>query len=169
MLSTALLLVLLLIQAATLAALLLWLRSYLRDRFGQLMVVQCEQQRALQLLGEQLGSLQRGSAEQCGILERLTRVSQEQGRALEQQGRNVEAAQLSIMESHAQAIAEIRELRTAIVALEREVASQAHRVLSHLAWEEVERYIEDEKTPEAERDFFRRLRSRRSAAADPGG
>jgi hypothetical protein len=165
MLTTALLLVLLLLQAATLGALLLWLRSYLRDRFGQHMVVQREQQRALQLLGDQLGSLQRSAAEQCGMLERLTRLSQEQARALERQTGIMEDG---IMTTQAHTNAEIRELRGVVVALERELAAQAHGFLSHLAWEEVERYIANERTPEAEKDFFIGLRSRRSAAGDRG-
>ncbi len=166
MLSTPLLIVLLalvlLLQLATLAGLLYWLRAYLRDQFGQLLVVLRELQHAVRLLGEQLGTLQRASAEQAGdqarALEQQARAFEEQTRVLQGQTRLIETG---IMPAQAQANAEIRELRAAVVLLEREVAAQAHRVLSHLAWEEVERYISEDETPEAEKDFFRRLRAGR--------
>jgi len=154
MLSTPLPLVLLLVlvlllQLGTLAVLLLWLRAYLRDRFGQLLVVLRELQGAVRLLGDQVGSLQRSSAERAG----------QQAALLQEQTRLIEA---DIIPSQEKASAEVRELRQAVALLEREVAAQAHRVLSHLAWEEVERYVAEDETPEAEKDFFRRLRARRS-------
>jgi hypothetical protein len=147
-----LLVLVLLLQLATLTVLLLWLRAYLRDRFAQLLVVLRELQGAVQLLGEQLGALQRSSAEQSGRIAELVRVSQAETHLME----------ADIIPSQAQASAEIRELRQAVTQLEGEVAAQAHRVLSHLAWEEVERYIAEDQTPEAEKDFFRRLRARRN-------
>jgi hypothetical protein len=157
MLSTPLPLVLLLVlvlllQLGTLAVLLLWLRAYLRDRFGQLLVVLRELQGAVQLLGDQLGALQRSSAEQTGRIADLVRISQAATRLLE----------ADIIPAQEKASAEVRELRQAVALLEREVAAQAHRVLSHLAWEEVERYVAEDQTPEAEKDFFRQIRARRS-------
>jgi chromosome segregation ATPase len=164
MLSSLLPLAMLLLTALV-AALALYLRAFLLDRFGHSSQVLGELQRSLQERAEQLERARREVAELKGLLretqahaaeqiaELQRTLQQTQARTAEQIGR----LERTLQETQARTNAEIGELRETL-----EV--QAHRVLSHLAWEEVERYLADESTPDAEKDFFGRLVSRNRLA-----
>jgi septal ring factor EnvC (AmiA/AmiB activator) len=128
---------------ALVAALALYLRAFLFDRFGHSDQALAEVQRCLWEQAEKLD----GSKWEIAELRKAQAHTAEQ----------VAELQRTLQETQARTKAEIGELRETL-----EV--QAHRVLSHIAWQEVERFLVDESTPDAEKDFFARIVSKHRVA-----
>lgn len=156
--------------AAAVIALALYLRALLFDRFDHASRVLDELRISLRALQqtqdqmmERLEALANGQTSFAERLETLIHTQRDSAERLE----TLIHAQMDSAGRLATLARQLQEAQTrtaaALAELRDTLETQSCQPLSHLTWQEVERYVSGEDTPETERDFFTRLLARHRA------